>query len=905
MAAHDPIPGSDVGDRSYPSPPSTPQMSRTDQDREGDCQLSLSGLQLSTFVEQALDAIVVANTEGQYVDANAAACILFDLSKEELLKHRVADFTESSVQFEGLWQNFLQTQHLTGEFRLVRLDGTILDVEYAATANVLPNCHISVLRDITDRKRLELELQQSEAKLSDILTNTLASITSFRLFADYSWTYEYFSPGCEIIFGYRQDELMADPTLWWSRISSDDQRSVILAGWNEIIAGRSVRIEYQFHHKAGSLRWIASALTSRWDEANQCWIVTAIDTDISERKQAELAMQQAMEREQQIRERERFIANIAQNIRQSLNLNQILTTTVSDVRQFLQVNRVVIYRFDSDWSGNVIAESIDSPEYSIVHQKVRDTCFEASMANPYRGGHIHTVNDVHTAELDPCYVDLLTTLQVRAALVIPIVVRQELWGLLAAHQCTGPRQWQQISWHLLQQLSIQLAIGIQQAQLYQEVQQFNNDLERQVQVRTAQLQQALEFEALLKRITDKVRDSLDENQILQTVVDELGQGLGVDCCNTGIYDSHYVTSTITHEYAIAALAIRGEVASLTDNPPLYKQLLKGQYCHCCLIVAEAGRLNRRFAILCCPIFDDQGTLGDLWLMKPRDQLFSDLEIRLVQQVANQCAIAIRQARLYETAQAEVEALERLNQLKDDFLSTVSHELRTPMANVKMAIQMLEIHLGRLNLLTPDSGAVGQYFRILQSESDREITLINDLLDLSRLDLSTEPLALECIDLQTWIPRVAKPFFERAQSQNQQFQIHLIPDLPLLTTNASYLERILAELLTNACKYTLAYEQITLSVAVQPPTSTLPTSEPQSPLLLLHISNTGVEIPKAERDRIFEKFYRIPNQDPWKHGGTGLGLALVKKLAQCLGGDVELTSHAGITTFTLQLPITSA
>jgi PAS domain S-box-containing protein len=887
MASPDPTTGSDFGDRSSVS--SSQDVDKA-QELQGDSNLSFGGLQFSQFVEQTLFAVVVVNNDGQCIDANTAACTLFGLTKEQLLQHRVADFTEPEFNFDAVWYDFLQTQHSIGELRLVRPDGIVLDVEYAATANILPNCHISILRDITDRKRLERELQQSETKLSDVLSSTLASIASFRLLDDYSWTYEYFSPGCQEIFGYTQDEFMADHSLWWSCIPLDDQRLVIAPSWSEITAGRSVQIEYRFFHKDGSIRWIASALSSRRDDSNNCWIVTAIDTDISERKQAELAMQQAMEREQQIRERERFIANIAQNIRQSLDLNQILTTTVSDVRQFLQVNRVVIYRFNSDWSGNIIAESIDNQAFSIVHQKVHDNCFAESMANPYRGGHIHAINDVLTADLDACYVNLLLGLQVRAVLVIPIVVRQELWGLLVAHQCTGPRQWHQISWHLLQQLSTQLAIGIQQAELYEEVQQFNNDLERQVQMRTAQLQQALEFEALLKRITDKVRDSLDENQILQTVVDELGRGLGVDCCNTGMYDAYYMSSTITHEYAIAALAVKGEVMSLADNPPFYKQLLKGQYCHCCLLTPELSRLTRHFAILSCPIFDDQGTLGDLLLLKPRNQAFSDPEIRLVQQVANQCAIAIRQARLYEASQAEVKALERLNQLKDDFLSTVSHELRTPMANVKMAIQMLEIHLGRLNLLESKTDPVSQYFQILQSESEREITLINDLLDLSRLDSDTDPPALESIDPHTWLADVAQPFFERAQRQNQQFQVHLAPDLPLLITKPSYLERILVELLTNACKYTLAHEQITLSASVQHPS------------LLLQVSNTGVEIPEDERDRIFDKFYRIPNQDPWKHGGTGLGLALVKKLVQCLGGTIQLISQDGVTTFKLLLPL---
>jgi signal transduction histidine kinase len=72
-------------------------------------------------------------------------------------------------------------------------------------------------------------------------------------------------------------------------------------------------------------------------------------------------------------------------------------------------------------------------------------------------------------------------------------------------------------------------------------------------------------------------------------------------------------------------------------------------------------------------------------------------------------------------------------------------------------------------------------------------------------------------------------------------------------------------------------------------------------MLIEVSNTGVEIPDVERDRIFDKFYRIPNNDPWKHGGTGLGLSLVKKLVQRLGGAVWVESGNSITRFIMQLP----
>lgn len=241
-------------------------------------------------------------------------------------------------------------------------------------------------------------------------------------------------------------------------------------------------------------------------------------------------------------------------------------------------------------------------------------------------------------------------------------------------------------------------------------------------------------------------------------------------------------------------------------------------------------------------------------------------------------------------QHSVGELTRLNQLKDDFLSTVSHELRTPISNIKIATQMLEISLNRLGISTDESSPLHRYFKVLQEEEQREIHLINDLLDLTRLDAETEPLNLTSIDLRDYIPHLIEIFVERARQHRQQFIIQIPDNLPLLTTDRSDLERLLTELLENACKYTPAGETIAVSA------QTLPEA------LKIRVSNSGVEIPAIEHERIFDKFYRIPNNDPWKYGGTGLGLTLVKKIAARLGGNIRVESGNGQTAFTLEFRV---
>ncbi|MGL6137732.1 MAG: CBS domain-containing protein, partial [Planktothrix sp.] len=241
---------------------------------------------------------------------------------------------------------------------------------------------------------------------------------------------------------------------------------------------------------------------------------------------------------------------------------------------------------------------------------------------------------------------------------------------------------------------------------------------------------------------------------------------------------------------------------------------------------------------------------------------------------------------------KVEELQQLNILKDDFLSTVSHELRTPLANMKMAIHMLKI--------VPDSERGKKYLEILESECMRETNLINDLLDLQRLESSSAPITLENLDLLEWLPNIINPFYSRTQQRNQILNIAYYPYLKTIKTNSNSLERVLAELLNNACKYTPNGGEIFLGIHYQGLSNwqeltsesknkrkkkkqDIPlTSPPISDTLQIVIRNQA-EIPEQELPRIFEKFYRVPNSDPWKQGGTGLGLALVQKLVAQLNG----------------------
>ncbi|MEZ2228691.1 MAG: CBS domain-containing protein [Microcoleus sp.] len=456
-------------------------------------------------------------------------------------------------------------------------------------------------------------------------------------------------------------------------------------------------------------------------------------------EKVELLQSRNAKLEQQVRERtaklheqvqrDRLLTQIALRIHQSLNLEEILHASVDEVRQVLQADRVAILHLESSNSGIVVAESVAEDWSSILGEIFPDTMWQEGES--VQEQQIYAVPQIDQATLSPEKYARFQKAQIKAYLIVPILQDSNLWGMMCVHQCSNSRQWQSSEVDLLLQLATQVAIAIQQAQLYQQVQNLNTDLERQVQERTAELQQ------------------------------------------------------------------------------------------------------------------------------------------------------------------KVHELQHLNIIKDEFLSTVSHELRTPLANMKMAIHMLKV--------SPTQERRQVYLEILEKECTRETDLINALLDLQRLEAAACPIDLEPVNLQVWLPNIIEPFYTRAQNRHQHLVVEFATNLPTINSNRASLGRILAELLNNACKYTANEGEIALRVKSKgikkrpgKPASVL------KPEIEFTVRNES-EIPKEELPRIFEKFYRVPNADPWKQGGTGLGLALAQKLVEQLEGKIEVESGNGNTTFTVTFP----
>jgi len=198
-------------------------------------------------------------------------------------------------------------------------------------------------------------------------------------------------------------------------------------------------------------------------------------------------------------EQEALLRLVINQIRSSLDLTAILNTAVAGVRQVLNTDRVVIYQFINGWEGEIKVENYRVPWPSIFGDKITDNCFPEKHGQLYKNGRVRVVDDIHKSDLDPCHLNFLDMLQVRANLVVPIIMGAEieehqpeidgqLWGLLIAHECCNPRAWK--TWEIdgLKQLADQLAIAIKQAQLYTQVQ----ETACQYQLQTQHLQTTLE-----------------------------------------------------------------------------------------------------------------------------------------------------------------------------------------------------------------------------------------------------------------------------------------------------------------------------------------------------------------------------------------------------------------------------
>lgn len=233
-------------------------------------------------------------------------------------------------------------------------------------------------------------------------------------------------------------------------------------------------------------------------------------------------------------------------------------------------------------------------------------------------------------------------------------------------------------------------------------------------------------------------------------------------------------------------------------------------------------------------------------------------------------------------QKKVDELQQINNQKNDLLNTITHDLRAPLTTIKVALQLMEA--------VPENRR--QYVEIALNACDQGDELIQNLLDLYQLESDGALAPPEPLNLRELLRKTTDAFHVRTRECQQTLKVNLPEMLPVIVADSVSLRRILVELLNNACKYTRSGGEICFKVREG--------LKEQTSILCFTITNQS-EIPAKNLPYIFDKFYRVPGSDRWQKGGTGLGLALVKRLVEQLHGSIMVRSETGWTTFVVELP----
>jgi signal transduction histidine kinase len=539
---------------------------------------------------------------------------------------------------------------------------------------------------------------------------------------------------------------------------------------------------------------------------------------------------------------------------------------------------------------------------------------------------------------------------VRAILASKTRLQGEVNGMIVLTR-SQPYQWQESEVQLLQALSAKIAISISQVQLEQQVQQQlqyqkaidklttairnNWTLNRIFQLAVESTASALQVSRgmiLLLKYADPLHKSRTSEGIPKAKANIAAEWLQnrelVKAASNRESDSMVNSAKsesedwMNYSFWVSDCSLCQQILINKVNPVVISGCKPSPNLGDTVLnsdrqVAHIFDLEATPALLLMPL-ENQGTvLGCLILQHDQRRLWLPEELAFARLAAAQLSTAIIQtrtllqvqsvvqertaqlqrslevqAKLYEKTRQQVEQLRRLNQEREEFLSTVSHELRTPLTSMALAIRML-----RQADLAPERQA--KYLDILEQQCAQETNLVNDLLALRTLESHPTPAHLQKLDLRYLIRDLAQSTESNWADKDLNLNVDL-PNRPLpLYTDIDSLNRILVELLTNAKKYSDPGSTIHLQVLHQ--------TDPSVSQIAIRLRNIGSGILPEELPYVFDKFSRGQGVTKRAIQGTGLGLALVKGLVEHLNGAIAASSHpleqshSWETCFTLTLP----
>lgn len=600
---------------------------------------------------------------------------------------------------------------------------------------------------------------------------------------------------------------------------------------------------------------VTITVDSRWvmqkDQLGKPIKVLEINNNISDRKQAEADLQRQMIQKQ-------LLWNITQSVRQSLDIHDILATAVKEVHHTLQVDRASVYKFNPDWSGDFVVESVSPGWVKLVDSNIVQFCQDTYLQET-QGGRFQThenfvVHDIYSMGLQSCHIDLLEQFQARSCAVAPIFSGDILWGLLAIYQNSHPRSWQSWEVSLLEQISSQLAIAIQQSQLYA-----------------------------------KLQIELQERSLAETMSRESERRWRLLFESTNL--------------AVISIDTKGTIEAAN---PFFLRLMG---------YAENKVIGKNWFRL---FFPPQQTLEQAKLFQTHLQKTSypSTQSQILtktgeEKVFNWNSTLLRNAKgavIGVTVIGEdVTERQAVEKLKDEFISIVSHELRTPLTSIRGSLGLL-----MAGVMDDDPEAMKRMIEIAAIDTERLVRLVNDILDLEKLEMGRISLIREWCNAADLVHRSMKVMTSSAQAtgvilevETPSVQIWVAPDRIIQT---------FTNLLSNAIKFSTTGGVVALRgeiideviLETKSDQNRLNQTIPQRLLskhILFSVKDYGRGIPEDKLESIFGRFQQVDASDSRDQGGTGLGLAICRSIAQQHGGQIWVESAWGEgSTFFLALPL---
>ncbi|MGF2035233.1 MAG: PAS domain S-box protein [Nostoc sp. CmiVER01] len=734
-------------------------MDITDR-KQAEEKLLESEARYQAILDAIPDLMFRISRDSEYLDLKSEGANI-TLSREEIVGKHVQELLPSDVaaiSLEAIAKTLDSGTLQTCEYQLPTPLG-VKDYEARLVVSGQDEV-VAIVRDITERKQAEVALQNLAQKFAKAFSCSPDSITISTLqegrFIEVNDSFVKLS-------GYERDEAIGKTSFELNLWVHDRDRQNLL---QELQATGVVRnLEFEFRQKSGKI--ITTLLSAEIIDLDGLPSILAVHHDITERKQVEAQLHLSAERD-------RLLAETLVRIRSSLNLEEVLQTTVTEVRQFLQTDRVFICLNNTKLGAKTLAESVDPKYPSVTGWSTNDEAYLQELRNLLKNNLVRVIEDVTQVALSPKVKAHFQKFQTKAALSVPIMLGNELFGALIANQCSGPRHWQPIEIDLLQQMSEQVAIAIHQSQIYQKLAELNTNLEHQVQERTAQLQQKMQEVEELHRVKDVV---------LHTVAHDL---------RTSVMGNLMVLKNLLNQGVGSGGA--GEQGS------------KG-----------AGEQESKGA-------GEQGSRGKI---------------------------------------------------------TASLSPLPPIPSAPLPLSHAQSPI-------PVSRSIIE--RMIQG-NDRQLTMINSLLEINSCEKQGIDIKPEPVDFNTLLGATFTQL-EPILRQNQATLKNLVlADLPLVMADATRLEKVLAHLITYSLQNNPPGLNFILSASVE------------GKMIRTQIQDDGVIMSKLECDRLFDLHVR----DPQDCCSTSIGLKtyLCRKVIKAHGGEIGVISNRkrGLTFwFTLPLAI---